>query len=251
LEAQVLAAHVLLVERTWIVAHPEHEFPELAGENVLQRRLTHEPLAYILGYREFYGRRFAVGPGALIPRQETEALVDAALEIGPPHGRVLDLGTGSGCIGITLKLEQPSWLVTLSDVSTDALAIADDNRQQLSAEVELVHTDGCQGFAAETFELIATNPPYVSRTDELSSDIRDFEPDVALFGTEDGFGFYRRLSIEAATLLTNNGAMVMELGAGQMLKTREIFEGAGWTFAKSCKDLLGVDRVLAFHPPTK
>ena len=120
LEAQVLAGHVMLVDRTWVLTHSDHEVNELALEGVLQRRESGEPLAYILGYREFYSRRFRVDSNVLIPRQETECLVEAALALPSDNMRVLDIGTGSGCIAITLKLERPTWEVWATDISSSA-----------------------------------------------------------------------------------------------------------------------------------
>src|SRR5207253_2276607 len=130
LEAQVLAAQVLSEDRSSILAHPEWNIDENAANALLVRRARHEPLAYVLGFREFYGRRFRVTPNVLIPRQETETLITAFFEVEnrlPANARILDLGTGSGCVGITLKLERPTLSVTLSDVSLAALQVASDN----------------------------------------------------------------------------------------------------------------------------
>src|ERR1044072_4019884 len=166
LEAQLLAGHVLLVDRTYVLTHPEEEFPELAGETLLQRREGQEPLAYILGEREFFGRRFRVGPGVLIPRQETETLVEAAMEQSDVQS-VLDVGTGSGCIAITLKLERPEWEVTAVDISERALDIASDNAKLLGADVRYLLSDGFASLLGESFDLIVTNPPYVGLHEAL------------------------------------------------------------------------------------
>lgn len=246
LEAEVLASHVLLVDRTWVITHPEAEFPDLAGEALLQRRLKQEPLAYILGKREFYGRSFLVGYGVLIPRHETEALIDAALEIDRENLRVLDIGTGSGCIGVTLALERPTWQVTASDISPKALEIAQRNAELLDAPVNFVLSDLAEKLFGP-FDLIVSNPPYVSRSDDLGAEIRDHEPEVALYAEGNGLDFYRRLSHECANLLEPGGSILMELGAGQSTAVRAIFEEAGWQFTKIWKDLLGVDRVFGFR----
>lgn len=246
LEAEVLASHVLLVNRTWIVAHPDAEFPDLAGETLLHRRLKQEPLAYILGKREFYGRSFLVGYGVLIPRHETEVLIDAALEIDRDNLRVLDIGTGSGCIGITLALERRTWQVTASDISPKALEIARRNAEQLHAPVNFMESDLAEKLSS-AFDLIVSNPPYVSRSDELSVEIRDHEPEVALYAEGNGLDFYRRLSHECVSLLAPGGSILMEVGAGQASAVRAIFEDAGWRFTKIWKDLLGVDRIIGFR----
>ena len=248
LEAEVLAAHVLMVDRTWIVAHPEADIPELPAENVLQRRLNHEPLAYILGHREFYGREFSVGPGVLIPRQETETLIEAAVEMGGDHLKVLDIGTGSGCIAITLALEKPDWKVFGSDISAKALDIARRNAENLKAHVTFIHGDGAAGIQESNFDMIVSNPPYVSRKDQLAPEIRDFEPDVALYAEDDGLDFYRRLSTEVPRILRPEGSILLELGAGQLESVRTIFEQHAWKFGESWKDLLGVERVASFRP---
>lgn len=247
LEAEVLAAHVLREPRAWLIAHPEHEFPELAGENVLQRRLGHEPLPYIVGWREFYGRRFAVRPGVLIPRHETEVLVDAALEIGAswPLARVLDVGTGSGCIAATLKLERPRWTAVASDLSLKALMVAVENFSDLGAEVLPVNADGCSAFGHSAFEMVVTNPPYVAIEDCLPEEIKEWEPHEALFADDQGSGFYKRLSCEVPQVLAPDGFLLMELGRGQRARVEEIFEDAGWEVRGVWRDLLGIERVLA------
>jgi release factor glutamine methyltransferase len=244
LEAELLAAHVLLVDRTWIIAHPDADFPELAGESLVQRRLTHEPLAYILGRREFYGREFAVRSGVLVPRQETETLVEAALGEECQGCKVLDIGTGSGCIAITLALERPTWHVYASDVSEEALDIARANGDRLGANVEWIVADVASGIAEMDFDLIVSNPPYVAQAADLPLEIRSFEPEVALYAGQSGLDFYHRISIETPILLSPRGAILLELGVGQLEPVRTIFENRGWCFVQSWKDLLGVERVI-------
>ena len=152
LEAQILAGQVIGKERSSILAHPEWNIDENAANALLARRARHEPLAYIVGYREFYGRRFRVTHEVLIPRQETETLIMAFFEVEnrlPANASILDLGTGSGCVGITLKLERPTLSVTLSDVSLAALQVASDNARELGAQVEIVQSDGFASLQAQ------------------------------------------------------------------------------------------------------
>ena len=273
LEAEILAAHTLGVNRSWLFAHPEADFPELAGESLVQRRQGHEPLAYILGHREFYGRRFSVDPRVLIPRQETEILVEAALnpknakrvvagdrtgamsvsEFNSPlpsggeglgvRVHVLDLGTGSGCIGITLKLERPEWDLTLSDISAQALEVAHQNAIDLHADVHLIESDGFTKLTDQVFDLIVTNPPYIGTTEQLSDEVLK-EPNQALFAGTDGLDFYRRLASEAAAFLTPGGYLMMEIGYRQAEAVQSIFAANGWNWLETIKDLDGNDRVV-------
>jgi len=245
LEAQLLAGHVLRVDRPWLLAHPEHEFNELAGEGLLQRREGHEPLAYILGSREFYGRRFRVSPAVLIPRQDTEILVETALSA--EGGKVLDIGTGSGAIAVTLKLERPGWTVTGVDISRDALEIARDNAEILGADVRFIESDGFKALGGEKFDLIVSNPPYIGVQEDLAREVRDFEPSLALFSGDTGLEFYARLAIEAENFLQDRGQILLEVGYRQAAAVREIFEGAGWGTIDTVKDLSGVERVVVFH----
>lgn len=245
IEAQSLAAHVLRVDRVWLYAHPDHEFNDLAGESLLQRREAHEPLAYIIGTREFFGRPFGVSPAVLIPRHETETLVESVLRrFGRSPMRVLDVGTGSGCIAITLKLERPAWDVVAVDVSPDALAIASANARFLGARVGFVHSDLFAGLLGESFELIVSNPPYIARDEPLPRDVAEFEPTLALFAPNDGYAFYERLASEGPPHLEDGGVIAVEVGYRQSETVRKIFENHGWTWLETVADLSGVPRVV-------
>jgi release factor glutamine methyltransferase len=242
LEAQVLAAHSMGISRSELLARQQED---VDAEALLERRLTGEPLAYILGYREFYGRRFKVGPAVLIPRQETEVLIDAALAVARAE-TVLDLATGSGCIGITLKLERPQLSVTLSDVSSAALEVAKENAAALEANVELIESDLFTGLDGRRFDLIVSNPPYVRLGDPLTKEIREFEPALALFAGSDGLDFYRRLAKEAVDHLKPNGRLLVEVGDGQGPDVISVFNAEGWRPMDAFSDLLGHQRVLVF-----
>lgn len=245
LEAEVLAAHVLGVERVWLIAHPDAEFPDLAGEGLLQRREAREPLAYIVGWREFYGRRFQVRPGVLIPRQDTEILVETALRLAV-NGPVLDIGTGSGCIAITLKLEKPALEVVALDLSERALEVARSNAEALQADVQFVQSDlfDLYDLSDKRFELIATNPPYIAETETLAPEVKDHEPKEALFSGPTGLEFYERLAIEAPNHLKAGGALAMEVGYTQAAAVQKIFEDRGWRHEETLPDLAGHDRVV-------
>ncbi|MDH4388014.1 MAG: peptide chain release factor N(5)-glutamine methyltransferase [Fimbriimonas sp.] len=238
LEAQLLAAHVLLVDRTYVLTHPEVELNELAAEGLLQRRESQEPLAYILGHREFFGRRFRVTPSVLIPRQETELLIETALELMVPVKRVLDIGTGSGCIATTLKLERPDWDVWAVDISGAALQVARENAETLGAEITFRHSDLFSGLAGERFDLIVSNPPYIGVEEELPVEVRSFEPGTALFAENRGLRIYELISEVYRDYLTPGGSMVLEIGQTQGEAVAGLFGG------EVLKDLSGNDRVV-------
>lgn len=248
LEAQVLAAHVLLVERTWIIAHPEAEINELAAETVLQRRENREPLAYILGYREFYGRRFEVAPGVLIPRQDTEILLETALHLAN-EGPILDLGTGSGCLAITLKLERPELEVWASDVSQAALNLAKRNAEFHGAVVRFVESDLFARFPQVQFEHIISNPPYIANHEELMPEVKNHEPASALFSGPTGLEFYERLAKEAPDFLRPIGKLAVEVGQGQAWDVVNLLSEYGWPNDWVTSDLSGIERVVVSTRP--
>ena len=249
LEAQVLAAHVLRVDRSWLLAYPEHDFNDLAGEGLLQRREGGEPLAYLVGHREFYGRKFGVDSSVLVPRQETEELAEAALELSSRQTRsILDVGTGSGVLAVTLKLERPEWDVTAVDVSPEALATASANARFHRAAVRFVLSDGFEALLGESFDLIVSNPPYIGDDEILASEVRDWEPSGALFAGPTGLEFYTRLANEAAGYLSDGGLLLLEVGHTQAAAVVAMFEGAGWHHETTRRDLSGVERVVGFRP---
>jgi release factor glutamine methyltransferase len=248
LEAQVLAAHILEQTRSYVLGNPQADIDEEAAEHLVARRLAHEPLAYILGYREFYGRVFEVTPDVLIPRHETETIIDAFRSLHtllPPAAAVLDIGTGSGCIAITLKQEFPALRVTAVDISRAALDVAESNADALEADVNFVQGDLLERLG--TFHAIVSNPPYVAPKDYLPDEVKQFEPHVALFAGEDGLDTYRRMAGEAAEHIEGDyPLLLLEIGIGQAASVRELFIAGGWQFREGFKDLSGIERVLAF-----
>ncbi len=244
LEAQVLAAHSMLVDRTFVLTHPEHKVNDLALEGLLQRRENGEPLAYVLGYREFYTRRFRVDSNVLIPRQETEILVEAALEFKNEKCRVLDIGTGSGCIAITLKLERPNWEVWATDISYSALQVARENAETLGTDISFRHSDLLGQLAGEKFDLIVSNPPYIGRNEVIPREVREHEPDSALFADDNGLAIYSRLAATAKDFLTPSGVVILEIGQEQGRAVSALFPGS-----EVLKDLSGNDRVVVWRVP--
>lgn len=249
LEAQVLLAQALQTDRSWLLANPQSAAPSAANA-LLERRINWEPLAYILGYREFYGRRFSVNSSVLIPRQETETLIEHALDVlrGTPSPRVLDICTGSGCIGLTLKCERPDAELTLSDVSPAALEIAKANSHTLEAAAHAVESDLSERVEG-SFDLIIANPPYVAMTDHLEPEVRDHEPEIALFAEESGLAIYRRIAEEAKEHLAPAGTLIVEAGDGQAGKIQEIFEQHGWINPDVRADMGGELRSIAHKLP--
>jgi len=247
LEARLLAAHAIGRDRAWTLAHGEAPIDEDALRPLLTRRLSREPLAYIVGYREFFGRRFTVDRRVLIPRPETETVVEAALEALPVKGnpRVLDLATGSGCIGVTLALERPNLELWASDVSMDALEVAEANSTALGGKVRFVHSDLFGGLGGERFDLIVSNPPYVAITAPLQPEVGQWEPAGALFAGSTGMEIYERIATESSLYL--DGPLVIEVGDGQASAVRGVFLSQSWTEIDAKRDLLGHERALVFR----
>lgn len=243
LDARLIAAHALGQGTSWLAAHPEAEVPA-GADALLERRLAREPLAYIIGWREFLGHCYAVGPGVLVPRQETEVVVEFAAELIADLGltQVQDLGCGSGCIGISLKLRDPGLQVTLTDISPDALSFARRNAGALEAQVEAREHDG----PLPGMDAIVSNPPYVEADAELMPEVSKFEPRQALFAGSDGLDFYRRLAVEADAPL-----LVLELGDGQAECVSALFRDAGWPHQAKRQDLGGMTRALAVSRSVK
>ena len=226
---------------------------EQALAALVDRRATHEPVAYITGVREFYGRVFRVAPATLIPRPETEGLVEWAIQVAGASyaGLIVDVGTGSGCIAISLALEMPAARVVATDVSAAALDVARMNAKALGAanvEFHLV-TDEFFPSNLPPADLVVANPPYVAERDResLSHDVRNFEPQAALFGGEDGLDVIRALVPAAARALADGGALLMEIGAGQAAAVSGIVAAAGFTLEAIRPDLQGIPRVVVAH----
>ena len=242
LEAQMLVAHALGVDRTFVITHGDDLFETRLVDELLTRRSGHEPLAYILGWREFYGRRFRVDRSVLIPRHETEVLVDETMALGGDCSsgcRLLDVGTGSGCIGITLKLERPNWDVWAVDISCSAIQTARENAETLGADVCLRHSDLFDQLGGMKFDMIVSNPPYIGKDESLPKEVREFEPEAALFADDGGLAIYRRIADEYRTFLNPGGWLLLEIGQTQGEALLSLFSGS-----RLVADLDGNPRVL-------
>lgn len=216
-------------------------------EQIVQKRLTRLPLQYILGEVLFCGRLFTVDARVLIPRPETELLCFWAQDLlkDKNQPRILDLCCGSGCIGLSLKAARPDAVVTLSDLSADALDVAAMNSRRLALKAELNQGDLLEGFPPSSFELIICNPPYIPSADcEVLQPEVLFEPRIALDGGPDGLAFYRRLIISAASVLTPGGALLMELGIHESEAVSALLSASGYHHIEIRKDLAGIDRMI-------
>jgi len=253
LDAQLLLADVLQKDRVYLYTHFDQPLgpDELASYRALiQRRLGGEPVAYLVGKKEFRSLELAVDARVLVPRPDSEATVDAALLHLPAEGaaRVVDVGTGSGAIALAIKKERPAVEVWAVDRSPDAAAVARANADKLGLAVTVVEGDLLAPVAAHApFAVIVSNPPYIPTSDiaALAPEVRK-EPMAALDGGTDGLAILRRLIADAPPLLTDGGALVLEVGAGQAATVAALFAADGrYEPATLTKDLAGIDRVVA------
>lgn len=257
-EAALLLGHLLGLSEAQILAHGEREVPaELAERfrSLLERRLTGEPVAYLLGEREFYGRPFAVDPRVLIPRPETEHVVEEALAIPlPERPWILDVGTGSGILPVTLALEIPGARPVATDISPGALAVASGNarRYGVSDRTRFLGADLALGLDLSRFDLAVSNPPYIDARDvpSLSPEVVNFEPHVALFAPGFGDGGDSVLARLFALLgggLRPGVRVLAEIGFGQLEAARRHAEASGLHFVGSRRDYAGIPRVVVLE----
>jgi release factor glutamine methyltransferase len=246
-EARLLLQHILDMTSAALAAHPEGVLGDQRAASytaLVARRAAGEPIAYLVGRREFFGRQFAVSPAVLIPRPETELLVEIGLaklrRLARP--RILDLGTGSGCVAITLALELAAE-VTAIDISADALAVASANADRLGTTITFIVSDWFSGVSG-AFDLIVANPPYVADGDPhlREGDLR-FEPAYALAGGSDGLSAIRRIIHDAGRHLAPGGWLYFEHGYDQAVAVRELMAAAGFGDIEQHRDLGGIVRV--------
>lgn len=255
IDAQVLHLHALgrtPHDRAWLLAHDSDTLPaEVAQqlETLLQRRLVGEPVAYITGFKEFFGLQLQVDPRVLDPRPDTETLVEWALERLPPDTpqRVLDLGTGSGAVALALQHERPACHVTAVDASADALAVASANAQRLGLPVQCVLSHWMDAVPGP-FELIVSNPPYVADGDPHLADLTH-EPLSALTSGTDGLDDIRQIIAQAPSRLTPGGWLLLEHGWDQAQAVQALLRQAGFEQVQSRQDLAGVDRCTGGMKP--
>jgi len=271
LAAELLLLHVAGRDRTWLYAHPEDEISaeqEQRFLSLLTRRAAGEPTQYLTGKQEFWGLEFEVTPDVLIPRPETEHVIEVALDrlalreiragrkqtLSGEGLRIADVGTGSGCIAISLAKDLPGARVVATDISPEALKVARRNaaRHQFADQIEFVNANLLEGIsapmaAAPRFDLIASNPPYIGRREgpTLQREVRDHEPELALYGGEEGYELYADLITQSAEHLAPGGILVLELGHNSLPAVEPLFDTPQWTRAGVTNDLADIPRVIA------
>ena len=256
LDAELLLAEILQLNRIGLYLHfdrPVNSDELAAFRALIERRARREPLAYILGRCEFWSLTFKVGPDVLIPRGDTETLVEAALKVLPPGGSLLDIGVGSGAIALAIAHERPDAQVEGIDLSPAALVLAAENAQilGLAARVTLQQGDLFALDDSRQYDVIVSNPPYIAIGEQatLMPEVRDFEPALALFAGDDGLDCYRALIPAARGALKSSGILLVEVGAGQAAAVAELFAIAGYVEIFTTRDLAGIERVVAGQKP--
>jgi release factor glutamine methyltransferase len=250
LDAELLLAHCLELDRVGLYLN--YDRPLSADEldtirPLVKRRGQREPLQYLLGSTEFWSLQFKVTPDVLIPRADTEILVEEALSHATATGRLLDAGTGSGAIVISLATELPDWQLTGLDISSPALCVARENveRHQLEQQIELIEGDLAQ-LPQQQYDLIVSNPPYIARDewDDLMPEVRCFEPALALLAEDEGLICYQQLAAQASQRLRSGGWLLVEIGYRQAPVVKELFSAAGLTNVFVRDDYSGQPRVV-------
>jgi release factor glutamine methyltransferase len=258
LAAELLLMHVLGRDRAWLYAHPEEAINGPAAERyfeMIAQRAAGTPTQYLIGHQEFWGLDFEVEPGVLIPRPESEHLVEVALErLGrgsPSRLTIADVGTGTGCLALSLARELPQAMVYATDISEKALTVARHNARRLGVaeRVHFVRGSLLEPFlGAARFNLVVSNPPYVARSEAhlLPREVREHEPEEALYGGLDGSQFYEILVTQSGNALASGGVLVVELGYNALSRVRPFFDDFGtWRDIAITDDLAGIPRVLA------
>jgi release factor glutamine methyltransferase len=272
LAAELLLMHALGRDRAWLYAHPEHELDAPTCEqyfSLIARRASGVPTQHLTGHQEFWGLDFEVTPAVLIPRPETEHVIEVALErlgVVPESDSprrnekflIADVGTGSGCIAIALAHELPNAQIIATDISAAALEVARRNaaRHGVASRIDfvecnladfLLHGSRITGHESRSLDLIASNPPYIGRreTESLPREVREHEPEAALFGGETGTEIYAPLVAQAAVLLKSGGALVLELGHNSAEHVSRLLDAPAWKNIVITNDLAGIPRVAS------
>ena len=250
-DAETLLLHLIGKNKAWLMAHANDDFAGCSAiryASLLERRVKGEPIQYIIGEAEFYGLPFRVTPDVLIPRPETEHLVEKCLALAAqlaPRPRLLDVGCGSGAIAIAFAKHLPEAIITAADISERALAVACENARRNEVTLRFLQGDLLAPVAGERFELIVSNPPYVPATDRdsLAVEVRDHEPSVALYAGDGGLEIYRRLIPQAFSALVPGGFIALEIGYAQQPSIHRLLADTGFTNIEFTQDLQNIPRV--------
>jgi len=254
LDCQLLLAKSLGATRERLMAHPFDTLTEpqwLFFQSCLARRQQGEPIAYILGEREFYGLSFRVDSRVLVPRPETETLVDRALELSGHGASVLEIGTGSGCVAVALAMARPGWEITSTDISEHALEVARENAKAHGVDdrINFIHADLFPEGRGR-FDLLVSNPPYVSGAEIVEPSVHKYEPHVALYSENDGLAITEMIISQAPSHLVAGGAMALETGLGLSARVAAACQETGFFISiVETKDICGVDRVVSAVGP--
>jgi release factor glutamine methyltransferase len=255
-EANSLLAFALGKDRTFLIAHPEYELSEKEKtefEKFLTRRAAHEPLQYIRGFQEFFGLDFTLTSDVLIPRSETELIVEAAIGIlkSKENPHFCEIGTGSGCISVSILNEVKNATATSADVSEKALEITKLNAEKnaVADRLNLIKSDVFENFENEKFDLAISNPPYVPSEDfeTLQAEVRDFEPHIALTDGGNGLSIIEKIITDAPRFLKPDCYLLMEIGFNQSIKVQEMFDLQIWQTVEFLPDLQGIPRITKAH----
>jgi release factor glutamine methyltransferase len=265
LAAELLLLHVLGRDRAWIYAHPEEEISAADAERffaLMARRAKGEPTQHLTGKQEFWGLEFEVTPDVLIPRPETEHVIEVTLDrlavrelragrkqtLTGEGLQIADIGTGSGCIAIALAKELPGAAIYATDISPAAIVIARRNAMRHNVRNQVQFLEGnLLDMVTTQFDLIASNPPYIGRREAptLMREVRDHEPEIALYGGEEGYELYAELIAQAAAHLKPGGLLVLELGHNSLPAVQPLLDARTWTSVAITNDLAGIPRVIA------
>jgi release factor glutamine methyltransferase len=255
-DAELLLTHTLKRSHAWLLAHGDELLPDdlsMSYTELLERRRRGEPIQYITGETEFYGLPFRVTPDVMIPRPETEHLVEKVIELAArfKQPRIVDVGTGSGAIAIALAHKLPQAQITATDISSRALTVAEENAKRNGVGLRFFLGDLLAPIAGERFEIVVSNPPYVPSADRatLSVEVREYEPALALFAGDDGLDVCRRLIPAAFDALVPGGFVALEIGFGQSTEITELLTRASFEQIEFVPDLQGIPRVCCARRP--
>jgi release factor glutamine methyltransferase len=255
-DSELLLLHLLQRDRAYLLTHLDEILTAEGAVRyyaLVDRRLAGEPIQYILGETEFYGLPFQVTRDVLIPRPETEHLVEQAIALAGrfPQPRIVDIGTGSGAISVSLAHKLPQAQLTAIDISPAALAIAEKNAKLNEVPIRFLCGDLLAPVAAESFEIVVSNPPYVPAADRdsLAVEVREYEPGLALFAGDEGLEIYRRLIPEAFAVLVPGGFLALEIGFGQSPAIADLLAAYGFRQIEFVPDLQGIPRVACAQRP--